>query len=377
MPTAVQIGNNGDDQSYPAIAPASQSAPNDGKFVVAWAVGQKLKLEHIDETGSTVGSSTESMAANIEGLDVVAYGSGYAAFAANATGQLQWLRFDSSLQKQGSKTQLSTKSSPTLKQPAAAVNGKTAWVSYTLDDGGDFIIRAAAVDLSKGNRTTDPFTVSQSGNELPGEGNPGIEIVGGTPTVVWLEPDTMAVNDIIRGARVQTGGSAQNRFQLEVGGKTTAEPEPVDVTGVDGILYAVYPEYSGGTASLKVLAIAPSDTGSLTGGTAITDSSATNRAPSAVPVDPNGDGTAEELAITWEQGNTTDPSIMIGSTSLSSPGKMSGREVEPSGNEPENGGLAKHGGKLGGIWVETNRMDNLVEYVPISIDGVPVCTPNP
>jgi len=252
----------------------------------------------------------------------------------------------------------------------------SGWIVYSSESGGAHSIRAAEVDTANGNRTTNAFSVSQSGNELPEPGAPEVAIIGGTPTLTWWKAEAGSLNASLRGARVQASGSVTDRFRATVQGNTAGATELIAAASANGELYLAYPDFSSGSGVLQLLEVAPGDTGSLSGGTAITGSNTTNRAPSAVPVDPNGDGTAEELAVSWEQGNTTDPSIMIGSTSLSSPSQMSEREI--ASNFPMGPDFTLKDRKAGTIWLnKANQNSKDVKYAPISIDGVPVCSPNP
>jgi hypothetical protein len=370
-PSAVQIGDMSNDQSYPVIAPASQNAPNDAKFVVAWAVGQELKLEHVDETGSDVNFGTESLSSAIASIDIVPFSDRYAALLTTDAGEVLALEFDANLSFQGNKTTVHSNSGGTVGEISGSVKGQTIWISYGLEAPSGDLIYGAGLDASNWSLSTTSFAVSNTSNPLPKPGAPEVAVVGGTPTIVWWH----AGMEEVRGARI-SGGTTTNEFSYSVSVLNTQRAEPISARSVSDELIVVFPDFSVGNGALHSLSLQPGATGMQSGATQITGSSATNRAPSAVPVDPNGDGTAEELAVTWEQGNTTDPSIMVGSTSLSSPGKMSGREVVS--NFPKAPDITSTDGKAGTSWLnKANQNSKDVKYAPISIDGVPVCTPNP
>jgi hypothetical protein len=252
------------------------------------------------------------------------------------------------------------------------MSGEKAWLAYSVEqqDGGH-VVKTLALNLNN-EQTTGPNGVSDQNNSLPKPVNPELSLLSGTPTVVWWD----AANSELRGARL-ANGSAKDRFNSPVGVDSTRTAEPVDVFASSGEVGLVYPDYSSGNAALHYLPIKPSDTGEITRSpTPLTGTGQTNRQPSARAVDSNGDGTADRLLVVWAQGATDDPAIVVGQTSLSSPGMLQGEKVKGNGDDSAMPGLAITGEQAGAVWVDTivgNSRD--AKYAPLSIDGVPICNP--
>jgi len=383
-PNAVPIGDPSADQSLPVVVPAARGAPSEARFLVAWAAGREVKLAHVDGAGVEVGSVTKSLVGDVQELEVVSHSSGYAVFAVNGADQLQLLRFDGSLSQQGSKKTVNQDPSPNLAAPSAAVQGQTAWVAYSFRDmsllNSQIVIKAAAVNLSNGDLSTQPLVVSQSGNELPEVGKPEVAVVGGTPTAVWWQARSGNLDVTLRGARLQSGGTINDRFSTSIKGTSgSGESEPVAATEADGAMQLVYPDFSSGTGVLNHLEVGTNETGTLSGATQITGDSQTNRQPAAAAVDADGDGTDDRLVVAWAQGSTSDPAIQVGQTELSNPSMISGRTVVQTSDD-ENPTLALSDGRIGATWLDgvdngdSDTADD-VKYAPVSIDGPPVCTP--
>jgi len=378
-PSAVQIGDSSNDQSLPVVVPAAQGAPSDARFLVAWEGNDDLQLAHVDETGSEVGSASETVTGAVEGLDVASHSGGYAVFAVNGANQLKLLRFDGSLTFQGSKKTVNQDPTPKLAAPSAAVQGQTAWVAYSFERGSGHVVKIAGIDVTNGSITEGPdrLTDTNAGNELGSSADPEITAEPGQPTAVWWDK----TDGKLRGARFQSGGNL-SRFTFDLGedNKIHSESaEPVATVGADGKLRVIFPDYAASNqSSLSMLSISPSDTGTLGGATQITGDSQTNRQPAAAAVDADGDGTDERLAVAWAQGATSDPTIVVGQTGLSNPSMISGEAVKSIGERAKRPAIAESSSKLGGTWLETSSVNARdVEYAPISIDGVGVCNPNP
>ncbi|MFB6373461.1 MAG: hypothetical protein ABEN55_10175 [Bradymonadaceae bacterium] len=262
-----------------------------------------------DERGNDVKSKVRVglNAAEISGLDVARIGGGYGVVATvpqqDGSTDLNALQFSASLNQKGSPAliELNTEA---IAGPSATAKVGTLWTAYTYQTGnGKHDVRAAGINLQTGEVATGPVKDLDSGNDLPGSGAPEIAMVNGTPTVAWWDART----ENLHGARLK-GEGVDTRFDVATNVVNLAKAESIAFFGRGGKAHLVYPDYGNSTASgLQYLAVGPNATGTVSGATAITGDSETDRRPSARPIDADGDGQVDHLFAVWARGSNTDP----------------------------------------------------------------------
>lgn len=390
QPTPTEIDPDDTDQTAPAMAPAIQGAPANSAFAVAWLQGTTLRVRHVDKQGEAAGSSEVSMDLSAElssidsahGLDITSHPGGYVvAVAARRNSSLgddlMLYRYDSQLASLSpAKTDIdSTGNGESIGSPSLAQQGNQIWVAYSAENVNGHIVKAAAVNATDGSLATGDTRLSgPDATDAMSTGTlPEIAVASGTPTVAWWDVD----GERIDGARI-VGGSPQDRFHVDLT-KVPLGAEKIDLFSANGDLGILYPTYgAGGNAELKLLTFGPNDTGSLTGATPLTGAGVANNRPSALPVDPNGDGTDESLLVLWEKSPTgsSQTEIAVGSTQLSSPSQLPEKTVMNEFTRLRDLGVRNE--RAAGLSLDlVDQTNKDVTYTPISIDGVPVCNPDP
>lgn len=389
QPTPTAIDPDDSDQTAPAMAPAIQGAPSNAAFAVAWSQGTTLRVRHVDKQGEAAGSSEVSRDLTAEfssiesahGLAIASHPGGYVVAVAVRRGsslgdQLMLYRYDAQLDPLSpAKTDIdSTGSGESIGTPSLSQQGNQVWVAYSAQNVNGHIVKAAAIDATDGSLTTDDTRISgtNSSDAMSAGTLPEIAIPSGTPTVAWWDVD----GERIAGARI-VGGNPQDRFHIDLA-KVALGAQKIDLFSANGEPGILYPSYgTDGNADLRLLTFGPNDTGLLTGATPLTGASVENHRPSALPADANGDGTDESLLVLWEKNSSSSSKteIAVGSTQLSSPSQLSEEIVMKAITRLHD--LSAQKGRAAGLSVDDSQAKKDVMFTPISIDGVPVCDPDP
>ena len=384
-PTITQIGPAMADQANPVIVPAAPGAPMGAEWLVAWAEGKTVKLQHINGVGDMVGNQSISTK-TVTALDIARRGNGYFLGTTHAVEVSQGSdkvfyayahRVGADLSKQSVEIEIE-KTINGISEVGVAVAGKTGWFAHNSKESqsGSYLMKVSAMDLQDGSIKEPPFALFPKKNKLPKAAVPDIEVVMGKPIVGWWDP----VAKVVRGVWID-GGTVKSDFGVGVGTMFSKPTEPVEFISLGGDVGVVFPDYpSNGNAALQYLKIGPNESGTIsTAPTALTGSMKTNRQPAARAVDSDGDGTDDRLVVVWGQGSTGDPAIMIGQTDLQNPQKFQdAKQVKGAMKNNTDPSIALNGERAAVVVLETvNRMSKDVKYAPLSIDGQPICNPAP
>ena len=379
-PNPTNVGATGTDQEHPQIVRAVEGAPSGAAFLVAWTGGHYFDLQYVDRDGRAVGEESTIHFGRPDreeatGLVVTQTKSGYAAvltFIEPKEGSddphtLRLYRLQPDLSVQGANTDIDLSNGGELVNPDIAIDGESAWVTYSVERGGHgHGIWAAKVPLRNGELSVGPFEVSKYVFRMSSKSAPVIGIVGGTPAVAWWNTGREAV----RGAWLK-GGTVTGRFHTPVGRDGHGRGKPMEMVVHDGTAHLLFPHYVGSESELTHLAVSKGTTGMVSGATALTGSEGENGLPSAAAVDRSGDGTADHLLVVWQQDFGAE--VAVGTMPLDSPGQMTPRVVKPRPDRPIHPDLA-FDGRAAVVWrAPTFGDERDVGFAPVSIDGVPIC----
>jgi hypothetical protein len=377
-PKAVGIGEDDADQIAPRIVRPLPGAPKDAEWLVIWAEGKQVKLQHVDQAGSAVGKiSSRDTGLEVLGLEAVRGPKHYVVAVAVDQGingeAANLLRFDASLQK-GAADISSLDKGADVDLSSLTVSADGIWLAYSLEVSvpvGTHYVKVVGVQLSR-KKTVGPLVVSDRNEHLPAPGAPEVAVTGKTPVVAWWDAD----KELVRGAIISSE-KVQGRFKKAVDVVSRREAEPIDLISTANGIGVVYPDYAQSKGVLKLIKVEISgNSGRVGAATQLTDGSKDNRLPTVRRVDADRDEKPDELLVAWGLGLGDDPTLVAGQTDLKNLGMLDPAELV-GGVEAGRPSLVSADGHAGVVWpefIEGNDRD--VSFAPLSVDGVPICKPS-
>ena len=400
LPTASTI-ESADELRSPTIIPAADDAPADAAYLAAFGEPQRVVLRHVDAAGDTVGDDLTITVpvgdGEVVGVDVATTDSGYELVwsvsavtrdsggnFATAAAELNAQGFDALLNATSGPNTLAShvfdsSDSSTVQNPQALLEPAVAassdhrlvvWVASKFEL--DYPVRG--VRYSAGDRA-NPESIL----ELTPTGR---QVAASAPEPVVLADDSSFVavwankrDATIHGQRYAVDGSAETSFSIPAEVGDGGEQLDAAWLGADEMLVVFAHVDDSANPTLATATITPSS-GAVGPIVALADSSEADSQPSATLVDLDNDDSVDHLHLVWARGARDNPKLVAGNTPLDALGLVAPRHaIKATGNDLRDAWTAPADTGVGAIWRTTTGTDR-IEYVPLSIEAVPICVAN-
>lgn len=403
IPSSTNVGQSSQ-RTLPKVISAVAGAPDDASFLVAWLDEDTIELQHVDRAGAAVGSGRSLSAIDYPneepvGMDIAGGDAGYDVVwtTQRETNDSGGTQFRANLYVQGLDAQLDTNgrretyvstfvdsndqdslSNPIrLSRPVVEAAGSERFVAWS-DDFFALItvsyglrgIRYNAHDRANPSNILD-LTTNRGGNNTGRRLIPAIASNDDAFVIAWAHRG----EETIYGVSYGVDGTPSPTFDIPVDANTGGDTIGLAWISDDEVA-VVYPRYH---QSNSVLAhrTATISTGAIGDETILTDDGNSNKAPSLNALDTFDDGTVDRLVIAWERGGQ-DPELRVGSTPADHPELIdSSHNLKATGANSRWPQISPGSPGLGAVWrASAGSNSYAVEFVPVSLEGVPICRPD-